>query len=64
MAAQGDEHVLEVDGSVMANGESGCGGPILKHEGDWVAGFCCKLIQVPPTIAEIFGVSESACEIR
>ena len=51
-----NDHVkLEVDGSAKVNAISGCGGAIKDKEGRWIAGFSCKLVFVPPAIAELLG---------
>lgn len=44
---------LYVDGSVLGDGRSGCGGVALRGVGNWIVGFSYKLIGVPPVIAEL-----------
>ncbi|XP_028791878.1 uncharacterized protein LOC114747703 [Neltuma alba] len=50
---------LEVDGSVLRNGHSGCGGVIRDYLNNWICGFCAKLTNVSPTIAELMGILHS-----
>ena len=45
-----------VDGSVLADGRSGCGGYIHDRDGGWLGGFSCKLISVPVVCAELIGI--------
>ncbi|XP_028798922.1 uncharacterized protein LOC114754310 [Neltuma alba] len=47
---------VAIDGSVLDNGRSGCGGFICDNNDRWICGFSCKLISVPPVIAELLGV--------
>lgn len=47
---------LIVDGSVLDDGRSGCGGYILNKDGMWLSGFSCKLIAVPVVCAELIGI--------
>ena len=51
-----DEVTLKVDGSVLRDRSSGCGGYLQSHDGHWLGGFNCKLIMVPSTIAELLGI--------
>ena len=46
---------MYVDGSVLEDGRSGCGGAIMSGDGAWISGFSCKLIKVPSVIAELLG---------
>lgn len=48
---------LEIDGSVLPNGASGCGGVLKSPQGNWMGGFSCKLTTVLPTIAELIGIN-------
>ncbi|XP_028785559.1 uncharacterized protein LOC114741452 [Neltuma alba] len=48
--------ILEVDGLVLTNGDSSCGGVIKDEDGRWIVGFRCKLVPVPPAMAELLGV--------
>ncbi|XP_028784123.1 uncharacterized protein LOC114740158 [Neltuma alba] len=47
---------LEVDGSVLQDGRSGCGGAVWSSYDQWLVGFSCKLTSVPPAIAELLGI--------
>lgn len=47
---------VEVDVSVLDDGQSRCGGVMKDNKGNWLCGFTCKLIKVPPVVSEQIGI--------
>ena len=48
---------LVVDGSVLEDGRSGCGGYIQDYDRTWLGAFSCKLTSVPLVCAELLGIT-------
>lgn len=46
---------LKVDGSILPNDLSTCGGMSRDGNGSWIFGFYSKLPQYPPAMFEILG---------
>ncbi|XP_028794256.1 uncharacterized protein LOC114749883 [Neltuma alba] len=56
---QGHYVTLEVDGSVLQDGRSGCRGILKDEKGGWICGFSCKLTTVPSAIVETRSVHDA-----